>query len=262
MPERAAGNEANTGKRQNIQDRPYCTHECLRGVASGGPLDDKCPNIADHGEAHIDQQEFIALLRHQLATDRGHDADCTPLGIFGATSSLFKLFLTLHGYTLVAKGVEEEDARHLQHENEVYDHVSSLQGTSVPVCLGTIDLIKPYYFDRGVYTKFLLLSYGGRPVLCEMSEVEPSVVDQIITALSQLHECNVLHHDAERRNVLYDRSSGRCMLIDLMLAETPTQKPPRSTNRWKWAKLGRHGSDAFSAELQSLRERLTRLPES
>ncbi|KAL5589606.1 hypothetical protein FOVSG1_011473 [Fusarium oxysporum f. sp. vasinfectum] len=185
---RVSDTQGNADKRQNIRDRPYCTHACLRGIASGGPLDERCPNIADHGEAHIDRQSFVALLRDQLATDRGDDADCTPLGISGSRGSLFKLCLSLRGYTLVAKGVEAMDARHLRHENKMYDHVWSLQGTFVPVCLGIVDLIKPYYFDSGVYVHFLLLSYGGRPVLREMKEVRPNVVDQIIAALKRLHQ--------------------------------------------------------------------------
>ncbi|KAJ0135558.1 hypothetical protein HZ326_21421 [Fusarium oxysporum f. sp. albedinis] len=259
---RVSDTQRNTDKRQNIRDRPYCTHACLRGIASGGPLDERCPKIADHGEAHIDRQSFVALLRDQLATDRGDDADCTPLGISGSRGSLFKLCLSLRGYTLVAKGVEAMDARHLRHENKMYDHVWSLQGTFVPVCLGIVDLIKPYYFDSGVYVHFLLLSYGGRPVLREMKEVRPNVVDQIIVALNRLHQYRILHHDAEPRNVLYDRSSGRCMLVDLMLAEIHDRQPLGSINcnrqsrKRKWV-TGKHVPDAFSVEVQSLRANLT-----
>ncbi|KAG7427733.1 hypothetical protein Forpi1262_v011041 [Fusarium oxysporum f. sp. raphani] len=76
---RVPDTQGNADKRQNIRDRPYCTHACLRGIASGGPLDERCPNIADHGEAHIDRRSFVALLRDQLATDRGDDADSMPV---------------------------------------------------------------------------------------------------------------------------------------------------------------------------------------
>ncbi|KAG7427734.1 hypothetical protein Forpi1262_v011041 [Fusarium oxysporum f. sp. raphani] len=258
---RVPDTQGNADKRQNIRDRPYCTHACLRGIASGGPLDERCPNIADHGEAHIDRRSFVALLRDQLATDRGDDADCTPLGISGSRGSLFKLCLSLRGYTLVTKGVEAMDARYLRHENKMYDHVWSLQGTVVPVCLGIVDLIKPYYFDSGVYVHFLLLSYGGRPVLREMKEVRPNVVDQIIVALKRLHQCRILHHDAEPRNVLYDRSSGGCMLVDLMLAEIHDRQPLGSINcnrqsRKRKSVTGKHVPDAFSVEVQSLRASL------
>ncbi|KAF5708082.1 serine threonine kinase [Fusarium globosum] len=261
MQGRVPDTQGNADRRQNIRDRPYCTHACLRGIASGGPLDERCPNIADHGEAHIDRQSFVALLRDQLATDCGDDADSTPLGISGSRGSLFKLCLSLRGYTLVAKGVEAMDAIHIRHENKMYDHVWSLQGTVVPVCLGIVDLIKPYYFDSGIYVHFLLLSYGGRPVLREMKEVRPDVVDQIIIGLKRLHQYRILHHDAEPRNVLYDRSSGRCMWVDLMLAEIHDRQPLGSINcnrqsRKRKSVTGKHVPDAFSDEVQSLRARL------
>lgn len=38
-----------TNMRPNIQNRLYCTHECLRGLVFGDPMDQKCPNLADHG---------------------------------------------------------------------------------------------------------------------------------------------------------------------------------------------------------------------
>ncbi|KAH6955974.1 hypothetical protein BKA56DRAFT_637925 [Ilyonectria sp. MPI-CAGE-AT-0026] len=118
----------------------------------------------------------------------------------------------------------------------MYDHVRQLQGTFVP----------PYYFDSGVYVRIWLLSYGGRPVLREMNEVKSSV----------------LHRDAEPRNVLYDRSSGRCMLVDLMLAEIHARQPLGPINgngqsrKRKWAPR-KHEPDVFAAEVQSLRVSLT-----
>ena len=254
--------QGGSDKRQNIQERPYCTQECLRGVAFGGPLDERCANIADYGKAHIDRWDFLALLRLQLVIDCGDDADCTPLYLSGSRGSLFKLRLSSHGYTLVAKGIEAMDAKHLRHENQIYDYVRQLQGTFVPVCLGIVDLIKPYYFDSGVYVHFLLLSYGGRPVLREMNEVKAMVADQIITALGRLHQHQVLHRDAEPRNVLYDRSNGRCMLVDLMLAEIHARQPlgyidgngRRRKRKWPPRK---HEPDVFAVEVESLRASLT-----
>lgn len=248
-------------KQQSIQERPYCTQECLHGVASGGSLDKRCPNIADHGRAHIGRRDFLALLCLQLATNRGDDADCTPLYLSGSRGSLFKLRLSSHSYTLVAKGVEAMDAKHLRHENKMYDHIRRLQGTFVPVCLGIVNLIKPYYFDSGVYMLFLLLSYGGRPVLREMNVIKASVADEIITALSRLHQHHILHCNAEPRNVLYDRSSGRCMLVDLMLAQIHARQPLGSINgnsqsrKRRWA-LRKHELDIFAVEVQSLRASL------
>ncbi|KJZ70009.1 hypothetical protein HIM_10590 [Hirsutella minnesotensis 3608] len=258
----AASQEGNN-VRPNIQDRPYCTHECLRGLAFGGPMDEKCPNFTDHGNMHINRREFLCLARDQLAVDRGKDADCVPLYLSGSRGSLFKFRLSSHGYTLVAKGVEAMDTKHLRYENKVYDHLWDLQGKFVPVCLGIIDLFKPYYYDSGVYEHFMFLSYGGRSVLKELGEVNPSVANEILTALSRLHQHGVLHRDAEPRNVLYDKRTGRYMIVDLMLAELHARQPLGSINvngqnRKRKMKLTpwQHEKDVFAIEMQSLRASL------
>lgn len=126
--------------RPNIQDRPYCTHECLRGLAFGGSMDEKCPNLANHGNMHITPREFLRLAKVQLVADRGKDADCVPLYLSGSRGSLFKFRLSSHGYTLVEKGVEAMDTKHLRYENKIYSHLQDLQGKFVPVCLGVMYL--------------------------------------------------------------------------------------------------------------------------
>ena len=87
----------------------------------------------------------------------------------------------------------------LQHGNQVYDHLQSLQGFFIPVCLGTVDLIEPCYYDSGAYKHFMLMSYGGRPILKEIAEVKPGVVDKVLTTLGPLHQQHVLYCDAEPR---------------------------------------------------------------
>jgi hypothetical protein len=251
--------DAQQGSRQrgNIKDRLYCTHECLRGLAFGGPMDEKCPNAEHHASKHIDRDEFLRLVQEQLATDRGTDADCMPLYVSGARGSLFKVRLSSHGYTLVAKGVEPMDAHSLRHEEKMYEHLRDLQGSYIPVCLGLIDLIKPYYYDCGVYEHFMLLSYAGRPVLAELRKVDGRITDQILAALEQLHKYRVLHHDAEPRNVLYDKRSGKCMIVDLMLAESCAKEALGVTDvnsrgrKRNWG-LQKQGKDAFAAEARSL----------
>lgn len=156
------------------------------------------------------------------------------------------------------------DIKHLRYENEMYSHLEDLQGNFVPVCLGVVHLIKPYYFDSGVYEDFMFLSYGGRPVLKELRDVNADIANEILTALARLHQHGVLHRDAEPRNVLYDKRTGRYMIVDLMLARFHTRQPlgPVNVNvnsrnrKRKWAP-GKYETDVFAAEAQSLRASLT-----
>ncbi|KAM6516648.1 hypothetical protein FALCPG4_014826 [Fusarium falciforme] len=153
------------------------------------------------------------------------------------------------------------DTKHLLYENKIYRHLWDLQGKFVPVCLGVIDLIKPYYFNSGVYEDFMFLSYGGRPVLKGLREINTDIVNEILTTLGRLHQHGVLHRDAEPRNVLYDKRTGRCMIVDLMLAELRTRQPlgpvngNRRNRKRKWVS-GKHEKDLFVAEAQSLRASL------
>ena len=113
------GQQGNTA-RGRIQDQPYCTQQCLLGLAHGRAMDKSCPNARSYRLKHIDSLEFLRLLRAQLAEDRGPNTDSTPLYLSGAVGSLFKVRLSAYGYTLVAKGVETANLARLQHENEVY----------------------------------------------------------------------------------------------------------------------------------------------
>ncbi|KAG5937756.1 hypothetical protein E4U59_004210, partial [Claviceps monticola] len=93
---------------QNMDDHPYCTHECLRGLTLGGSLDEECPNAKNHGTEHIDREEFLRLIREQLEFPR-INAEFLPLNASGSVGLLFKIRLLSHGYTLVAKAFSKYD---------------------------------------------------------------------------------------------------------------------------------------------------------
>jgi hypothetical protein len=238
-----------------VQDRPFCTQRCLLGLANGGPTDKACPNSEHHGQTHIDRLEFLDLLRAQLAVDRGRNADCAPLHRSGRCGSLFKVRLTSHGYTLVAKGMEGIDRTRLQAENEIYDRLRSIQGTYVPVCLGCIDLRLPQYYDSGVYEHFMLLSWAGRPLLECINQVSKAgIINGIAIAFQAVHKLRILHRDAKPRNMLYDTNSKSVMLVDFERAEFRGRQPlglisPNDQRKREASQKQRE--DDFMSELQS-----------
>ncbi|KAK3315532.1 hypothetical protein B0H66DRAFT_577300 [Apodospora peruviana] len=242
--------------RPDIQDRAYCTHQCLIGLALGGPMDQSCPNAPCHGPRHISRVDFLHLLRAQLARDRGRDADSAPLYLAGAVGSLFKVRLSTHGYTLVAKGVESANRGRLQNEEDIYNQLSAIQGRHVPVCLGLIDLVLPYYCDGRVSKHFLLLSWAGQPLSKCVDRVDKVVVrDAITMAYSEIHRLGVFHRDAEVRNVLYDRN---VMVVDFERAEVRGRQPlgllsPNGQTR-KRKRPQKQGKDPFTEELQQVVE--------
>ncbi|PHH52520.1 hypothetical protein CFIMG_002934RAa [Ceratocystis fimbriata CBS 114723] len=250
--QRLGGSETRQGyseNQQNIQNRPFCTHKCLHGLALDGPMDQECPNFLHHGSKHIDRQQLLDLVRDQLAVDIGDDADCIPLYISGARGSLFKVRLSSHGYTLVAKGVQKANVALLYHEKDIYDHIRDLQGRFVPVCLGMVDLIGPYYHDSGIFTHFLLMSYAGQPAFKHIREDKEGAISEIVPAFAALHKQQVLHRDAKLRNIVYDVRTGKYMIVDLERAKLNPCPSPRTIGS---NIQPRRKQDPFAQELHSI----------
>jgi serine/threonine protein kinase len=163
--------------------------------------------------------------RIQLARDRSNIADCKPLYVKGARGTIFKIRLSSHVYTLVARGIEEHDIDHLQ-ESKVYNRLRSLQGNCIPVCLGTSNLGLPYYYDCGVYVTMLFLSWAGRPLYQYINpENEYDVMERATSALKLLHNLEVLHKDVKPHNMLWDEHRNKFMLVDFERAEIQTRFP-------------------------------------
>ncbi|KMU92152.1 hypothetical protein CIHG_09962 [Coccidioides immitis H538.4] len=223
-----------TGARVPIQDRPYCSQECLLGLRAGGPLDPSCPNFQDHRKK-INPRSFLRRVRQQLAVDRGHDADCRPLYKAGSYGALFKVRLSSHGFTLVAKGATCENLDALVHERNMYNKLRDIQGQHVPVCLGIIKLERkrPYYYDGGVYTHMLMLSWAGRSITNSQSNGNLPVSDMVKSAFQAIHRRGVLHGDAEPRNILWNDVMKRLMIVDFGRASKRDPLAIASTNTRK-----------------------------
>ena len=215
------------------QRRAFCTQLCLEGLAQGGPLDRQCPNVLEHcaegykGDQHqLSGEEFPMLLGEQLRRGRG-DA-CQPLWMQGARGALFRVTLTSHGYTVVGKGTVTAFIKDLRHEAEVYQRLVTLQGTYIPICLGSIDLIKPFYYDTGVrIMHFLLLSWAGKSL--DDSKTAPGIDRQtwamdLVRAVNAIHGAGVLHQDIRMPNLLWNEETKRVMVIDFEGAEIVKSK--------------------------------------
>jgi len=109
---------------------------------------------------------------------------------------------------------------HLQHEHALYARAQAIQGKHLPVCLGLLDLVLPYYHEGVAFRTFLLLSWAGRPILACLQQIDKGlIVMQARTALTELHRLRIMHRDVEVRNILYDASRGTVMIVDLERAE-------------------------------------------
>jgi tRNA A-37 threonylcarbamoyl transferase component Bud32 len=248
--------------RPRIEDRLYCTHQCLFGLASAGALDENCPNLEDHRGQHLRLENFLCLIRVQLAEDRGRDADCTPLYVKGSRGALVKIRLSSHGYTFVAKAMKQVDRPHLLQEASVYSKLHSLQGSRIPVCLGMLDLDLPYYYDHGIYASMLILSWAGHSLHQYLNrENQVHMLDEVSKTLTACHKHRVLHRDVEPRNWLWD--GQRIMLIDFERAEIRARhpleilNPNRKRNRQRDTK-GIIVNDEFVREIRSARGGLSR----
>ncbi|KAI8625609.1 hypothetical protein F5Y19DRAFT_466948 [Xylariaceae sp. FL1651] len=196
-----------------VQNRRYCTQKCLLGLVKGDLLDPQCPNVALHRKpgrisyddaqvSHpVQHDEWLRLLSQQLAhsLDRG----VMRLGEEGARGVLFQVTMLAFGYTFVCKGTVQAFVRDLEHEAAVYRRLQAVQGTSIPVFLGAIDLRsinRTYYYDHRVYIIHMtFFSWGG----------------------------GVVHEDVRSANLLLNTTTQEIMVIDFerALLLDPPRRP-------------------------------------
>lgn len=245
--------------RTRIQDRAYCSHRCLLGLCRGLAIDRSCPNARKHlkhGAKHMLKDVFLRHVRHQLATDRGSAANCCPLFVHGSRGALLKVHLNVGGYTLVAKAMVHHDKTRLKHEAAVYDRLRRLQGRYVPVCCGTVELQMPYHYDGVELKHILLLSWAGTSLAQlrvqdeQFASIQPSCDKQIRQAYEAIEALQVLHQDAEPRNMVYNDKTGQLMIIDFERSEI-VQRPALlelSPNRKRKRPVNQQGRKADHGE--------------
>ncbi|KAL9014006.1 MAG: hypothetical protein Q9173_001331 [Seirophora scorigena] len=199
-------------------NRAYCTQQCLLGLSQGSALDPACPHFESHRRHErthhsISADQLCVSLQQQLGRRLAYN--CTDLEIYGSRCMLFKVSTAAYGYTFIAKGTIGRFIRHLEHEAQVYNRLRKLQGSDIPVYLGSIDLAKPILDFGGVeIIHMLLLAYGGKRV--DDHEVKkPNDLDaQVKSFKKKLQGFGFEHGDLENRNILWNSVMGRIMFID------------------------------------------------
>ncbi|KAL9005866.1 MAG: hypothetical protein Q9188_001374 [Gyalolechia gomerana] len=200
------------------QQRPYCTQACLLGIVRRSSIDQKCPNAALHprsprkqGSVHLlTKQTFCELVRLQLASTM--DKDIKDLHLQGARSMVFYITLATYGYTFIGKGTIDVFIPDLLHEASMYRRLRNLQGRSIPVHLGNIDLVYPWYeFDVQVI-HMLLLSYGGRSLT--EKEYYYDLSSQVTEIELDLLRLGIRHEDLRPDNLLWSEELKHVLLID------------------------------------------------
>ena len=186
----------------------YYTQACLSGLMRGGKVDSNCPNIGQHkvtnGYHTIVGKDVANMLQEQLAENL--DDAFQPLWsqrdwLRGAKGFLFKITLLSHGYVMVAKTSTGKYIPDLKHEHRMYQHLESLQGKYIPVCLGTARLANQYPLDFGIYIRYMLfLSWGGE---C-LSEDKPTYHPDVAESLSAVRNAAIKHGNIEYRNLLWN----------------------------------------------------------
>ncbi|KAM6514479.1 hypothetical protein FSOLCH5_008719 [Fusarium solani] len=164
-----------------------------RAARAVHPLDKGCPNVMLHrehdGQTHhpVNHGEWLLLLRKQLK--RSLDEGMVPLGKEGSRGVLFQLTLLKYGCNFVSKGTVAAFIEDLEHEAAVYQHLHRLQGISVPVLMGAIDLRdlrRTYYYDLRVYIVHLsFLSWGGGSLDCarNLCTMDKSLEGEVLRSL-------------------------------------------------------------------------------
>ena len=174
---KSESNQASSGsnpKGRSGDRRAYCTQACLGGLVRGLLLDLRCPNVEAHRMAlppsqpkhALDRQGLQRLVEQQLRNHR-NDELFGPLDRGGWAGALFYVTLASHGYTFFAKGTVQELITVLHHEARIYDGLKEIQGRSVPVYLGSIDLLRPYWRTCSIaIVHIIMLSWGGEEAWC------------------------------------------------------------------------------------------------
>jgi len=103
-----------------------------------------------------------------------------------------------------------------KHEGSVYQHLDEVQGELIPVYLGNISLVHPYFLDVGVkIVHMLLMSWAGEQARKELIlALGRDLAVETSRAVTNMLGCGVEHRDIRPPNVLWNPEIRNVVLID------------------------------------------------
>lgn len=214
--------------------RQYCTQKCLLGLTRGGELDRKCPNVSAHGvDRHrLNGTTLIRQLNQQLSSEvlrPDQKLGCESLHMHGCRGALFKITLLSHGYTFVGKGAPVEFGDRVKNEELVYSRLSPLQGTFVPVLLGSLRLRRPFSYDGIAEMAHLLcMGFAGRTLTRQHALDRREIIQRAEISLQAIHNLGVLHRDPIPGNMTWNERDRCVMFIDFERSTLQNRRLPLS----------------------------------
>lgn len=180
-------------------------------------MDEHCPNVTLHrkgrsGSRHLIKAEtLVQVIKQQL--DKNID-DCTPMGGCGGSGAPFKITCAEYGYTVVGKGTTTYYWNEVSREADIYRILSRVQGSVVPVFLGTVNLAKIYFLHgAGEIRHMLLMAWAGKPI-SKTEATSPDISRSISKSIKKIRSLGVSHQDLRLVNFLWNDELRRVLIID------------------------------------------------
>jgi serine/threonine protein kinase len=109
----------------------------------------------------------------------------------------------------------------LKHEGLVYQHLDEVQGELIPVYLGNISLVHPYFLNVAVrIVHMLLMSWAGEQARKDLLlTIGRDLAVETSWAVTKMLGCGVEHRDIRPPNVLWNPEIRNVVLVDFERSE-------------------------------------------
>jgi hypothetical protein len=164
----------------------------------------------------LDRAQSLQLLETQLqrSANTAHRG-LAPMQRRGRSGIAFLATLGSHGHTFVGMGTSGKLRKDLLHEADMYRRMLLLQGQTIPVLLGSLDLVLPVvpHANGAVLEHMLLLSWGGEEAW--RLDLPHSLLQyEVARWLRDIWQAGVHHPDIADRNVVWNEELQRAVIID------------------------------------------------